>query len=340
MPPSASNESSTFFVAAVGLLGLDRAAADHRRDVERERPRRPDVRLAEPAEQHAQHRVGVGRRADRRAGVGAHPLLVDEDRRGQSVEQVDVGTALAPHEALDERAVGLVDEPLRLGGDRAEDEARLARSGDPGEHRQAALRDLDADVFEVVLAGTLHPDEVVAVGGVAGVSRHASTLPRAADAAVRSALNYASSADAARPPSRRPSSPARSPCADLLRALELGAEHREAAEADEGARAGKRDQHDAESDGRAADDADTGAVGLVGFRILADRASHATGRARAEPSADPTTRPARAAASGTALDRRSCAETRGPRWECDEHPVSFHLGARTPAQVTGCGAAW
>ena len=39
------------------------------------------MRLAEPAEDDAEHVVGVGRRADRRARVGAHPLLVHDDRR-------------------------------------------------------------------------------------------------------------------------------------------------------------------------------------------------------------------------------------------------------------------
>jgi hypothetical protein len=38
------------------------------------------VRLREPAEEDAQHRVGVGAGADRRARVGPHPLLVDADR--------------------------------------------------------------------------------------------------------------------------------------------------------------------------------------------------------------------------------------------------------------------
>ena len=52
---------------------------------------RADVRLPEPAEQDAQHRVGIGGGADGRARVGAHPLLVDDDRGGQPVEHVDVG---------------------------------------------------------------------------------------------------------------------------------------------------------------------------------------------------------------------------------------------------------
>ena len=49
-----------------------------------------DVRLAEAAEEDAQHRVGVGGGADRGAHVGAHALLVDGDHRRQPVEHVDV----------------------------------------------------------------------------------------------------------------------------------------------------------------------------------------------------------------------------------------------------------
>ena len=129
-------------------------------------PGRADVRLPEPAEEDAQHRVGVGGGADRGARVGAHPLLVDDDRRRQPVEHVDVGPRQRRHEALHERAVGLVDQPLRLRGDRAEHERALARARDAGEHGQPALRDLDADVLEVVHARAVHADQVVAVGGV------------------------------------------------------------------------------------------------------------------------------------------------------------------------------
>ena len=125
---------------AARLLGAHHAARLARRDVEREGRRRADVRLAEPAEQDAQHRVGVGGGADGGARVGAHPLLVDDDRRGQALEQVDLGSRQVRHEALHERAVGLVDHPLRLGGDRAEHQRALARAGDAGERRQPALR--------------------------------------------------------------------------------------------------------------------------------------------------------------------------------------------------------
>ena len=125
------------------------------------------MRLREPAEEDAQHRVGVGGGADRRARVGPHPLLVDADRSRQPLEHVDLGPRRRRHEALHEGAVGLVDKPLRLRGDGAEHERALARAGDAREHRQPTLRDLDADVLEVVHARAVHADQVVAVGGAA-----------------------------------------------------------------------------------------------------------------------------------------------------------------------------
>ena len=148
------------------LVDLDLADPAGGRDVERVRLRRADVRLPEPAEQDAQQGVSVRDRAHRGPGVRAHPLLVDEDRRGQPIEHVHVGPRQARHEALEEGAVRLVDHPLRLRGDRVEDQRALARAGDTGEHRQPALGDLDIHVLEVVLPRAVHADQLVAVRGV------------------------------------------------------------------------------------------------------------------------------------------------------------------------------
>ncbi len=128
---------------------------------------RTDLRVAEPAEEDPQHGVGVGDRAHGGAGVGPQPLLVDEDRRRQPLEDVDVGPGHGRHEALHERAVGLVDQPLRLRRDGAEHQRALARAGHAGEDRQPALREVDAHVPEVVDPGAVHADQVVVVGGVA-----------------------------------------------------------------------------------------------------------------------------------------------------------------------------
>ena len=76
----------------------------------------------------------------------------------------------------DEAAQSLVEaieeaggQALGLGCDRCEDERALARAGNAREHREPALRELDAHVLQVVLAGAAHKDAVVGIGGVVGV---------------------------------------------------------------------------------------------------------------------------------------------------------------------------
>ncbi len=75
---------------AGATLDLDRARAVHGWHVERERLRPADVRLSQSAEEQSQEGVGVGHGAHGRARVGAHALLVDDDRSGQVVERIHV----------------------------------------------------------------------------------------------------------------------------------------------------------------------------------------------------------------------------------------------------------
>ena len=153
-------------VVPAAALDRDRPGAADRWDVEREGLGPADVRLPEPAEDDPEHRVGVGGGADGGADVGAHPLLVEDDRRRQPFERVDVGPRQRRHEALHERAVGLVDQPLRFRGDRAEHQRALARARNAGEHGQPALRDVEADVLEVVLARAADLDGAPVAGQV------------------------------------------------------------------------------------------------------------------------------------------------------------------------------
>ncbi len=107
-----TGEGGLHRLAACAAIDRDRAGRADRGDVEGEGVGRTNVRLAEAAEEDAENRVGVGGSADRRAGVGAHPLLIDDDRGGQPFEDIDFGARLGRHETLDEGAVGFVDEPL------------------------------------------------------------------------------------------------------------------------------------------------------------------------------------------------------------------------------------
>src|SRR6201999_481190 len=157
-------EFAALLDGAAAALHRDRTGSAYRGDVERKRLRRADVRLPESAEQDAQHRTRIGRRADGRARVGTHSLLIHDDRCGEALQDVDLRSRLIRHEALDEGAVGLVDQPLRFRGDRVEHQRALAGARDPGEYREPALRKLDVDVLEIVLACSVYTDQIVAVG--------------------------------------------------------------------------------------------------------------------------------------------------------------------------------
>ena len=172
-------EAAAFLDRLAGPAGGDRTGAADRGHVEGERLRGTDVRRPQPAEQDPQHRVGVGGGADRGPRVGTHPLLVDDDRGRQSLQHVHVRPGQRRHEALHEGAVGLVDQPLRLGSDGAEDQRALARAGHPGEHGEPPLGDLDADVLEVVDPGARAPGSRRGRGSRARCPRAGGPRPRA-----------------------------------------------------------------------------------------------------------------------------------------------------------------
>ena len=110
------------------------------------------VRLADPRPQQAQVVVDLRDRADRRPRVARRRLLVDRDRRRQTLDRVDVGLVHLPEELARVRAQRLDITPLPLRVDRVERERRLARPGQPGDDHEGIARHGDRDVLEVVLA--------------------------------------------------------------------------------------------------------------------------------------------------------------------------------------------
>ena len=70
---------------------------------------------------------------------------------------------LGLHKALHETRVGLVDKPLRFRRDGSEHERGLAGTGDTGEHGEFPLRDIDAYVFEIIIARADNADEFLIV---------------------------------------------------------------------------------------------------------------------------------------------------------------------------------
>ena len=121
-------------------LPRDRAAADRA------------VRLAHPRVQQPQVVVDLGDGADRGPRVAARGLLVDGDRRGQPVDEVDVGLVHLAEELPGVRGKRLDVPALALGEDRVKGQARLTGPGQPGEDDQRVARQVERDVLEVVLA--------------------------------------------------------------------------------------------------------------------------------------------------------------------------------------------
>ena len=88
------------------------------------------VRHADARVQQTQVVVDLGDGPDRRSGVARRRLLVDRDRRRQTLDEVDVGLVHLAEELARVRRERLHVAPLALGVDRVEGERRLARAGD------------------------------------------------------------------------------------------------------------------------------------------------------------------------------------------------------------------
>ena len=111
------------------------------------------VGLADPRPQQAQVVVDLGHRADRRARVARGRLLVDRDRRRETLDRVDVGLLHLAQELARVGRQRLDVAALALGVDRVEREARLARAREARDDDQRLPRQLEIDALEVVRAG-------------------------------------------------------------------------------------------------------------------------------------------------------------------------------------------
>ena len=118
------------------------------------------VREADAGPQEAQVVVDLGDGADRRARVAGRRLLVDRDGRRQAFDEVDVRLVHLAQELAGVGAQRLDVAALTLGVDGVEGQRGLARARQPGEHDELVARQFDADVLQVVLAGTPHDDGV------------------------------------------------------------------------------------------------------------------------------------------------------------------------------------
>jgi hypothetical protein len=102
------------------------------------------------------------------ARVAVHRLLVDRQRRGDPVDEVDRRPLELAYELAGVGGERLHEPPLPFHEDGVVGQGRLAGAGDPGEHDEAVAGHVDVDALQVVGPGVPNAD----VGGLRhGVGR-------------------------------------------------------------------------------------------------------------------------------------------------------------------------
>ena len=118
------------------------------------------VRRAGARVQQAQVIVHLGHGPDGGARVVTGRFLFDRDGGREPLDGVDIGLLHQPQELSRVRRERLDIASLPFGVDRIERERRLSRARQAGDNRQLIARDGDADVAEIMLAGTAHHERI------------------------------------------------------------------------------------------------------------------------------------------------------------------------------------
>ena len=137
------------------------------------------VGLPDPGVEHPQVVVDLGDGPHRGPGVPGRGLLVDGDGRGQALDEVHVRLL---HLAQELPGVGrqrLDVAPLALGVDGVEGQRALPGAGQAREHDERVPGEVERDVLQVVLTGTVNHEPVGAHGDCSEARRH---RPRGASA--------------------------------------------------------------------------------------------------------------------------------------------------------------
>ena len=122
------------------------------------------IRVADARVEKPQVVVDLGDRAHGRARVVRGRLLLDRDRRRQSLDQVDVGLLHQLEELARVRREGFDVAPLPFGIERVECERALAGAGQSGDDDQPVPRQLEVDVLQIVRARAADADVFHASG--------------------------------------------------------------------------------------------------------------------------------------------------------------------------------
>ena len=119
------------------------------------------VRLAAASEEQPQVIVNFRRGRNGRTRIPRRILLPNRYRRRDARNVIDVGLLHALQKLARVCRQRLDIAPLPFGIHRVERERRLPRSADAGNDRDGVVRDLDADVFQIVYARATNGDRVV-----------------------------------------------------------------------------------------------------------------------------------------------------------------------------------
>jgi hypothetical protein len=169
----------------LGVLGQFQHRVDHLRH----RLRRQfdavlrATRRAGAGEQQTQVIVDLGDRTHGGTRIVRGRLLLDGDGRTEAFDQVDIRLF---HQLQELPGIGRERfdiAPLALGVERIEGQGRLARAGQTGDHRQLVVRQIEADILQIVGAGAANADH--------GISRLGTTAHYTQFAESGSTLNSA-----------------------------------------------------------------------------------------------------------------------------------------------------
>ncbi|WP_233457497.1 hypothetical protein [Melaminivora jejuensis] len=122
-------------------------------------------KLASAGEQELQVVVQLGHGAHGGARAAHRIGLIDGNRRRHALDLVHRRLVHAVEELARVGAEGLHVAALALGVQGVEDQAGLARTAGAGHHGELTGADVQVEVFQIVLAGTLDADEAVGHGG-------------------------------------------------------------------------------------------------------------------------------------------------------------------------------
>ena len=102
--------------------------------------------------------VQLGHRADGGARGPHRTALIDGDGRRDALDAFHVGLIHAVEKLARVGGKTLDVAALSLGVQNVKGEGRLARAADAGDHRESIERNLDIEIFEIVLLGAADVD--------------------------------------------------------------------------------------------------------------------------------------------------------------------------------------